>query len=348
MSYKVTNRATGTTFEVEEGETVLAAAHRHSLHLRYSCQTGTCASCKAQVVDGQLSYPLLPPNALSQSERDAGVALLCQAIPSSDLTIVAREIEALKRIHPNEYPARISALDHVAADVVRLELTLPADSAASYLAGQYLDVLLGSGRRPFSIANAPGTADSIELHIRRVDGGGFTTQLFGESKVGDVIRVELPLGTFFLRDRSPRPIIGVAGGTGFAPIKAIVEQALLNGDERPITLYWGARTAPELYLADLVASWTQQHEHLQFIPVLSEPDSDWSGRTGLVHDAVLVDHPDLSAFDLYMSGPPALIEAGCIGFLAQGLPAHQLFYDSLEFAPDVEARACRRKVDRQD
>jgi len=193
LAYKVTNRATGSTFSVESGETILAAAQRNALHLPYSCQNGTCASCKAQVLSGELCYPRLPPNALSEAERQAGLALLCQAVPQSDLTIVAREVSALKDIQPRKLPARIKAINLVADEVVQLQLGLPKGISPAYLAGQYLDVLLANDRRrAFSIANAPGTSEFVELHIRRVTGGGFTDQLFTDAQVGDLIRVELP------------------------------------------------------------------------------------------------------------------------------------------------------------
>ncbi len=339
MTYKVTNRATGTAFDVASDETVLAAAHRQSLNLPYSCQNGTCGSCKAQLIDGDIEYPNLPPNALSEQEREQGMALLCQAVPRSDITIVVREVEALKDIQPRKLPARVKSLDFLADDVARLHLGLPKGMSVPHLAGQYLDIILSDGKhRSFSIANAPSTSNLLELHIRNVAGGGFTDHVFNGLAEGDLLRVEVPLGTFFLRDKSARPMICVAGGTGFAPIKAIIEQTIINQDVRPLRFYWGARGEPDLYLGDLVQQWADQFEHLDFIPVLSEPSPQWAGRTGMVHEAVLADHADLSIFDVYMSGPPPLIEAARRDFAAHGLPVHHLYYDSFEFAPDVVAK----------
>lgn len=340
VKFTVTNRATGSVFDVAPGETVLAGAWRAGVHLSYSCLNGTCAICHAQVVDGDWHYPYLPPSSLDAAQRERGEALLCQAVPRSDLTIIARETAALKDIVTRRLRVTVSRTDRLASDVLRLRLALPAGVTVDYLAGQYLDCLLPGGkRRAFSIAAAPRPGEDLELHVRQVPGGGFTDFLFREATIGTALDVELPLGTFFLRERSLRPVLCVAGGTGFAPIKAIIEQFLANGDGRPLTLYWGAKTRPELYLDALARRWAADHPQLRYVPVLSEATSGepWSGRRGWVHEAVLADHPELRSFDLYMSGPPPLIEAGRREFLAAGLPEAHLFYDSFEFAPDVRA-----------
>ena len=339
--YKVTNRATGSSFFVKPGETVLAAAHRQDVHLSYSCLNGTCASCHAQLLSGEVDYPFLPPRALSREERASGLALLCQAVPRSDLTLVAREPAALRDVVTRVLAVRADRIDRVAPDVMRIMLRLPRGERLQYLAGQYLDFLLPDGkRRAFSIANAPHTSDRLELHIRHVPGGGFTDFVFSELKNGALLRIEAPLGTFFLRDRSSRPMICVAGGTGFAPIKAIVEQFIANHESRDLWIYWGARTPPDLYLHDLPRAWEANHRNIRYIPVLSEPAQadGWTGRRGLVHRAVLEDHPDLAHFDVYMSGPPQLIDAGRHEFADHRLPENHLYYDSFEFAPDVLAK----------
>ena len=337
--FKVVNRATGSTFYVDLGETVLDAARRQGVHLSYSCLNGTCASCHATVVAGDWHYPYLPPAALTDEEQQRGEALLCQAVPLSDLTVVAREPAALRDVITRVVPVRVASAELLAADVLQLMLRLPQGDRLEYLAGQYLDFLLPDGRRrAFSIANAPHRSDQLELHVRQVPGGGFTDFLFGEVKVGTLLRIEAPLGTFFLRDRSDRQMICVAGGTGFAPIKAIIEHSLAEGEQRPIHFYWGARTAADLYLRAMAERWAADHEHVHFIPVLSEAGDDWDGRRGLVHRAVLQDFPDLSPYDVYMSGPPPLIDAGRHDFAAHHLPENHLYYDSFEFAPDVRAK----------
>ncbi len=337
--FLVTNRATGTVFQVQPGEAVLAAAQRQGVHLSYSCLNGTCAACKAQVVEGDWHYPLLPPLALEDGEAETGLALLCQAVPRTDLTIVAREPAALKDFVTRVVPTRVTGIEFPNPEVALLWLRLPKGVRLPYLAGQYLDVLLTNGkRRAFSIAAAPNDSGLLELHVRRVAGGGFTERVFSGLKVGNLLRIEAPLGTFFVRERSRRPIICVAGGTGFAPIKAIIEQLLADDDRRPLHLYWGARNRNDLYLESLAADWAASHEHIRFTPVLSDSDDpDWRGRTGLVHEAVIRDHDDLWPFDVYMSGPPALIDAGRHAFAEHGLPERHLYYDSFEFAPDVRA-----------
>jgi CDP-4-dehydro-6-deoxyglucose reductase len=337
--FKVTNRATGSVFEVQDDETVLAAAQRQGVNLSYSCLTGHCVACRSPVITGECHYPHLPPVGLDPADREAGMALLCQAVPKTDLTIVAREIQALRKIHTRELSVEVTGLSFPVPDVALLELRPGPDDRLEFLAGQHLSVVLDDGRkRSFSIANAPHDRHALELHVRHVLGGGFTDLVFDTLKVGDEIRIEAPLGTFFLRERSPRPMICVAGGTGFAPIKAIIEETLSNGDRRPLRLYWGAETQAELYLAELAEDWAREHEHIAFIPVLSGQVTDWPGRTGLVHLAVLDDHNDLSPFDVYMTGPPALIDSARREFLQHGLPEHHLYYDSFEFAADVLAK----------
>jgi CDP-4-dehydro-6-deoxyglucose reductase len=234
----------------------------------------------------------------------------------------------------------LASVEFPVDDVALLQWRLPGGEQLGYLAGQHLDVILEDGRRrSFSIANAPHAGEGLEMHVRHVQGGGFTDQVFGDLKAGDSLEIEAPLGTFFLRDRSPRPMICVAGGTGFSPIKAIVEEALLLGDERPLHIYWGARSEAELYLQDLPRRWARQHEHIVFVPVISgDPQPGWDGRTGFVHEAVLADFNNLSPFDVYMSGPPPMIDGARREFIAHGLPEHHLYYDSFEFAPDVLAK----------
>ena len=341
VKFKVTNRATGAVFHVGLGETVLTAARRAGVHLACDCRGDDCESCYAKVIRGDWHYPYRPASEIDAAPAERDEALLCQAVPLTDLIIVARETQALKDIETRRTALRIVASEELVDDVVRFELAFPAGEQVAYLAGQYLEFLRPNGNRhAFSIACAPRSDGILELQVRRVAGSGFTDFLFEEAGVGTEMPVELPLGTFCLRERSSRPVLCVAGGTGFAPIKALTEQFLANGDSRPITLYWGARTRPELYLDALPRRWAKRHANVHYVPVLSEATAadEWTGRTGLVHEAVLADHPDLSAFDVYISGPPGLVEAGRREFLAAGLPEAHIYYDSWEFTPDVQAQ----------
>lgn len=338
MSRTVTLQASGRQFEVESGETVLEAARRAGLALPYSCLSGVCGSCKATLVSGACDYPRNPPVALNAAEKLRHQVLLCQAVPRGDLIIAAREIASVADIPRRRLTLTLAGKSRLGPDVVGLRLVPPAGERMRRLAGQYLDVLLDDGRRrAFSIANAPLAGDDgIELHVRRVAGGGFTTQVFDVLEPGATLQVEGPLGTFVPREDSERPMLLVAGGTGFAPVKALAEHFLGLGARRPMTLYWGARSTAELYLRELPERWARDVPTFRFVPVVT--DAGRGGlRRGLVHEAVLEDHADLSGHDVYMSGPPGLIDAGRRAFVDAGLPEDRLYYDSFDYAPDVIA-----------
>ena len=339
MTHIVTLAASGKHFEVQAGETVLEAAQRAGLALSYSCLAGVCGSCKATLISGECTYPRNPPAALSAAERARDAVLLCQAVPNSDLVIAAREVASVEDLPRRIVTAKVIDKQALAPDMVRLRLQ--TSPRLRWLPGQYLDVLLEDGRRrAFSIALAPHLGPQLELHVRHVAGGGFTSYVFDELKPGETLRVEGPLGTFVPREDSERPMILVAGGAGFAPIKALVEHFLHLGTRRAMHLYWGARGATDLYLRELPSQWSRQAERLEWQAVLSDPESAKVEhvRAGLVHEAVLEDHPDLSAFDVYMSGPPAMIDAGRRAFVEAGLPEDRLYYDSFDYAPDVLAQ----------
>jgi CDP-4-dehydro-6-deoxyglucose reductase len=334
----VTLQASGKRFRVDAGETVLEAARRAGLALPYSCLAGVCGSCKATLVTGECVYPRNPPSALNAAEQMRHQVLLCQAVPASDLMIAAREVASVADIPRRVFTLKVVDKTLLSEDVARLRLLTAHGERMRRLPGQYLDVLLADGkRRAFSIANAPHDDDAIELHVRRVVGGGFTTSVFDEMKSGALLRVEGPLGTFVPREDSERPMLLMAGGTGFAPIKALIEHFLHLGTRRPMTLYWGAREPADLYLRGLPEHWARDVPAFRFVPVISDAEHTGALRGGLVHEALLEDHPDLSGFDLYMSGPPTMIDAGRRAFVDAGLPEERLYYDSFDYAPDVIA-----------
>jgi CDP-4-dehydro-6-deoxyglucose reductase len=315
--------------------------------LPYSCKNGTCGSCEGQVESGAVRYPLHPPLALENEQQDRGQALFCQAVPKSDLVIRAREIEAVRDIQVRKMPARVIGKSRVAPDVMLLQLRLPAAQRLQFLAGQYLEILLPDGkRRAFSIASPPQSEDIIELHVRHVEGGGFTSWVFDELEVRDILRLEAPLGTFFVRNDDPdRPMIMVGGGTGFAPLKSMIEDLLAHGDARPLHLFWGARTAAELYMHDRVLRWARQQANISYTSALSESGEAAQGDsfTGLVHEAVLDAYPDLSGFDIYISGPPAMVETGRDAFVGHGADKRRIYFDSFEFGLDVPVKVLARK-----
>ncbi|CAG1000966.1 partial CDP-4-dehydro-6-deoxyglucose reductase, E3, partial [Rhodocyclaceae bacterium] len=306
------------------------------LHLPYGCRNGACGACKGKIVAGEVDHGAAQDHALSAEDRAAGLALLCCAKPRSDLVIECREATAEGDIPVKTLPARVQKLEKLAPDVMLMQLKLPANERLQFLAGQYVEFLLKDGkRRAFSIANAPQDDEFIELHIRLVPGGQFTGHVFGAMKEREIVRIEGPHGSFQLQELSQKPIILLAGGTGFAPIKAIVEHTIHNKIARPMTLYWGSRDRAGLYLPELPRHWAAAHPHIRYVPVLSEPAAAdaWTGRTGLAHQAVLEDHADLSAFQVYACGSPAMIEAAKRDFCARGLPAEEFFADAFSFAP---------------
>ena len=344
--FQVKNSSTGLMFNVNEGESILTAALRQSVMLPYSCKNGTCGSCKGAVESGEVHYPFNPPLALSREEIGEGYALLCQAEPIEDLVIRVREIEAVRDIQVRKMPARVIEKTLLTPGIMRIKIKLPNAQRLQFLAGQYIDILLADGkRRAFSIASAPHFEDVIDLHIRHIDGGGFTGWVFEEMKVRDILRLEGPLGTFFIRnDKIDRPMILMGGGTGFAPLKSMVEDLLAHHDTRPLHLFWGVRNHAELYMHEQAQQWAQQNENIQYSFALSEPEdqNQVSAFTGFVHEAVLQQYPDLSAHDIYMSGPPAMIDAGRSAFLAHSAEKRRIFFDSFEFGLDVPVRVLAR------
>ena len=334
MSFKVTIAASDRRFEVDEGETVLDAAIRQDVGLPFGCRNGFCGACLATLVEGEVDYPDGEPDKLLDAAEDA--CLPCQAVPRSDLVLAVELIDDPKKIEPRTMPVKVVRIDHLADDVVRLWLKPPETQRLQFLAGQYLDFLLEDGRRrAFSIANPPHEDELIELHIRHVDGGVFTDWAFTQLKEQTILRIEAPLGGFTLDEKSERPWLFIAGGTGFAPIKSQIEHAFHAGLARPMALYWGVRSEKDLYLPDLPRQWVRDHADFQFVPVLSEPDEGWQGRKGWVHEAVLEDLGDrLADYDIYMAGPPPMIRAAREAFLARGVPQEQMHYDSFEYAAD--------------
>ena len=335
MAYQVTLQPSGHQFNVADGGTILEAALDAGINLPYGCKNGACGTCKGKVLTGQVDLGIAQDHALSADERVAGMALFCCAVPLTDVTLEAREVNAARDIPVKTLPCRVQQLERVADDVMVIKLKLPTNERMQFLAGQYIEFLLPDGkRRAFSLASPPHADDLLELHIRHVPGGNFTDHVFHKMKLKDILRIEGPLGSFFLREDSTKPIILVAGGTGFAPLKGLVEHALHIGIQRPMQLYWGAKNRAGLYMNALVEKWAAEHG-IAYTPVLSEPEATdgWMGRTGLVHEAVLVDHADLSAYQVYACGAPVMCEAALKDFTARGLPKDEFFADVFSYAP---------------
>ncbi len=342
MSYTVTNRTSVQQFAVEGDETILDAALRQGRVMPYSCRSGTCGTCKSKLVSGRVDYGTYESQAMTEEEKNNGHVLICQAKPLEDIVIEAREVAAAANITIKTLPCRVVRMEKLAHDVMCLHLKLPQGQELAYLAGQYIDIILRNGkRRSFSMATRAQSEQDLQIHVRHVPDGQFTGHVFNNMKEKDLLRLQGPLGTFFLRQESARPVIMMAGGTGFAPIKSILEQAFADGIQRPMHLFRGVRAARDLYMHELAEKWAGEFAHLHYTPVLSEPldEDQWSGETGWVHDSVVTHYPDLSEYEVYASGPPPMIEAGKTAFAAHGLDSENLYFDSFEFAADSTTTA---------
>jgi CDP-4-dehydro-6-deoxyglucose reductase, E3 len=332
--YSVRIEPHGRTIRVRADQPVLDAALGAGLNLPHSCKSGHCASCRARLVSGEIHYPNGRTAGLTAQEAAQGYVLLCQARARSDLVVEARIIANVGEVEIKTLPCRIAAMSLLAPDVMQVFLRLPAVEPLQFRAGQYLDVLLEGGRRrSFSIASPPHDSQQIELHVRRVPGGGFTGSLFDSLRIGALLRIEGPIGQFVYRDNAA-PALMIAGGTGFAPLKSMLRHALETGSTREFHLYWGARTPQDVYEMDLLREWGARYpRQLRFTPVLSEVSGPSEWRSGWVHEAVLADYPDLAPFDVYAAGPPAMVEAIRGTFPRRGVGEDRLHFDSFDYAP---------------
>ena len=325
-----------------EGETLLDAGLREGVQLPFECRNGGCGVCKGHILYGTVDYGAYQPSVLTDAEKREGKALLCCATALSDVELEYVPLSPPGGIPVRTYTARVERMERLAEDVMRVFLKPEGGETPRYYAGQYLNIILDDGeRRSFSFATAPGASDLIELQMRWIEGGRFTTHVFTAMKTGDVMRFEGPLGSFFLREDSVKPIIFVAGATGFAPVKSMVEYALRTGMKRQMILYWGARSLKDLYLAQLPQRWQQEHANFKFVPVLSDPkpEDHWGGRTGLVHEAILQDFPDLRAYQIYACGSAAMVAAAHPAFMAHGLTQDDCFSDAFKLVPHLKTAA---------
>lgn len=344
MAFQITIQDNDLPFAAKSYDTILDSAVMAGHHMPYGCRNGTCGSCKGTIISGQVDYGDYAQSALSEIEKAEGKALFCCARPLTDLTIQCRE--SLPDLpQPRILPVRVEKKVLLANDVMQLLLKLPKAEKLSFKAGQYIEFLLKDGqRRAFSIANAPHIDEAIELHLRLVSGGVFTEYVFNQMPEKTIMRIEAPLGSFFLRENNDNPVIMVAGGTGFAPIKGMIEYMLHENIQRDIYLYWGARTLKDLYFHALVQTWINEYPHIHYTPVLSSAgiNDHWVGRTGYVHQAVLDDmqtgkYPDLSfkAVEVYCCGAPIMVESAQQSFTAAGLAEDSFFADVFSYAKPI-------------
>jgi len=336
--FSVLVQPSGRAFSVEASETLLAGGIRQGVGLPYGCKDGACGSCKCKKISGTVVHGNHQDKALSAAEEAAGMVLTCCATATSDLVLESRQVSLEGALPVRKMPARISSLVHTSPDVIQLQLQLPASESFQYRAGQYLDVLLRDGaRRSYSMANAPHTGPTLELHIRHMPGGRFTDLVFGSMKERDIVRIEGPMGSFFLREDSDKPVVLLASGTGFAPIKALIEHMQERQITRPATLFWGGRRPHDLYMNAWVRAQCAVMPNLSYVPVVSDalPEDKWQGRTGFVHKAVLEDMPDLSGYQVYACGAPVVVESAQRDFSdLAGLDEDEFFADAFTSEAD--------------
>ncbi|MCV2361792.1 CDP-6-deoxy-delta-3,4-glucoseen reductase [Paucibacter sp. TC2R-5] len=339
MNFQVTVQPSGRVFSVERDETLLSAAIRGGIGLPYGCRDGACGSCKSRLLEGRVIHGAHQAKTLTEAEEAAGFVLTCCATPQTDCTLEARTVPGAGEFPVLKLPSRIASVEKPTADVAVLRLQLPATQNFQFHAGQYVEFILRDGaRRSYSMANAPHSMPGfIELHIRHMPGGKFTDHVFSALKEKDILRMEGPFGSFFLREDSDKPIVLLGSGTGFAPLKAIIERIQHLGLTRPTTLYWGCRSKADLYLHDWALQAAASTPGLSYVPVLSEAKAEdgWTGRTGFVHQAVMADLPDLSAYQVYACGAPVMVDSAKAEFVAKcGLPAEEFYADSFTSEAD--------------
>jgi CDP-4-dehydro-6-deoxyglucose reductase len=340
MSYQITVQPAGRQFSVEADETLLSAAIRQGVGLPYGCKDGACGSCKSKLLEGRVSLGNHQAKALSAEEEATGFILTCCARPETDCQVEARSVPGAGEFPIVKLPTRVISIERPADDVALLRMQLAANINFQFRAGQYVEFILRDGaRRSYSMANAPHSlTGQIELHIRHMPGGKFTDHVFSVMKEKDILRMEGPFGSFFLREDSAKPIVLLASGTGFAPIKALIEHARHTGSQRPMVLYWGGRKAKDLYLSSWAEQVAKEWPLLRFVPVLSEADAGWAGRTGFVHQAVMADLPDLSGHQVYACGAPLMVDAARRDFVERcGLPEDEFFADAFTSEADKHA-----------
>jgi CDP-4-dehydro-6-deoxyglucose reductase len=344
QGFDITVTPSGRTFTALPGETILAAGIRAGVGLPYGCKDGACGSCKCKKLEGTVIHGEHQSKALSAEEEALGFVLTCCGVAQSAVVLESRQVTQEGAFPIKKMPARVSLMEKKSDDVMLLKLQLPANDSFTYHAGQYVEFILRDGaRRSYSMANAPHTlANGLELHIRHMPGGKFTDHVFTAMKEKEIVRIEGPFGSFYLREDSPKPLVLLASGTGFAPLKALIEQMQFKGITRPATLYWGGRRPADLYMDAWVKTKLLEMPHLRYVPVVSDAQAEdgWTGRTGFVHQAVLEDLPDLSAYQVYACGAPIVVESAKAAYTTRAqLPEEAFFADTFTSEADKAREA---------
>ncbi|GAB3650632.1 CDP-6-deoxy-delta-3,4-glucoseen reductase [Ramlibacter alkalitolerans] len=340
--FQITVQPSGRQFSVDGGEAILPAAIRQGIGMPYGCKDGACGSCKCRKLEGTVVHGVHQAKALSPEEEANGLILTCCAVPQTDVVLESRQVTDESAFPVRKMPSRVSSLEKVSHDVMIVKLQLPANDTLRYHAGQYIEFILRDGaRRSYSMANAPHNGPGVELHIRHMAGGKFTDHVFTAMKEKEILRVEGPFGSFFLREDSDKPMILLASGTGFAPIKALIEHMQSKGIQREAILYWGGRRPADLYMDAWVRERLGEMPNLKYVPVISNalPEDNWTGRTGFVHKAVMEDFPDMSGHQVYACGAPIVVDSARDEYSALcKLPAEEFYADSFTSEADKHGK----------
>ncbi|WP_254318106.1 FAD-binding oxidoreductase [Paraburkholderia sp. CNPSo 3272] len=314
----------------EGDSTLLDTALTAGFFPKHSCRRGECRACETRILSGEVRYGSdVAPDGLKRDH-----CLTCLAIPVTDVVLDSPEVSSVPGRRIVKAGARVTAVDRVSEDVTVVRVQIPVNTGFTFEAGQYVDVVLRDGtRRSYSMANSPAEEGQIEWHIRAMPGGRFSQHVYQNLKPKDLLRIEGPYGSFVLSD-ADAPLIFLASGTGYAPIAAMMREHRDRIAARGATFYWGARREKDLYAMEEVNAWAKSASGLMFVPVLSDPDENWDGRTGFVHEAVQKDYPDLSRLEVYACGNPLMIDAARHAFRTEcGLPEDRFLSDSFVTAP---------------
>ncbi|MGR4067410.1 2Fe-2S iron-sulfur cluster-binding protein [Billgrantia sp. C5P2] len=338
MSHDVTITTAGKRVTVENGDTLLDAAMAAGIDYPHSCRAGRCGACKSRLVEGEVE--LLPHTrfSLSDEERDAGLILACRALPRRDCTVAWLLDDEARAAHPvRKVYGTVVALDDLTHDIKRVRLHLENGERLAFSAGQYAQVTFpGCPTREYSMANRPDEP-ILEFHVRHVPGGTTSTHVASRLSVDDRVQVEGPFGSSYLREKHAGPIVAVAGGSGLAPVKSIIETALAAGMRQPIRLYIGVRDERDVYLESHLQQLAARHANLQIHIVLSEPTRPTERSTGLVTETMVANESELSGCRAYLAGPPPMVEAAAELLAARGVSADRIHADAFYTSADRES-----------
>ncbi len=313
------------SFECSPETTLFEGARNAGILLEHSCLAARCSSCKVRVVDGE-TLDMNDEFILTEDEKKNGFILSCNAKPLSDISLDIEDLGDVQLTRPKTFPAKINNIEQISPSVAEVTLRMPPKSDFSYLAGQYVNIIKGSVRRSYSIANAPNKEGTLDFLIKNYPGGSMSEYIFTKAKANDLLRVEGPLGTFFYRHSSSEVLVFLATGTGIAPVKALLEEIYLEEENhrgKKIMVIWGSRYPNDLFWTPLF-----EYENFEFIPVLSRSGDEWEGEIGYVQDILMNKISDFSKVEVYACGSDAMISSAKKTLIQKGLQEHKFHADA--------------------